>query len=336
VPGPSLRGVLRGRSGANGGHGIITKASVKLYPWYGPPEVKFSEQPGLPASGKTLGEVPQGYKAFMILLPSTEVMFEALLRIGKAEIASCVMATGPAVLPYGEGNDEQWAEIQKMEAAGMVFEDLAFRSIVVLLGSDTSRGLEYREKYLLEIMRQLEGVSLPLTSQQGAVMFAGLMWHFGFVTMAFRRTGDFFVSPTSDGSPDIMLKMRNAAVELIQPYIDKGLVVNTGKVDLFLIPSENSTAGFHEENVTYYDPWDPDSLQAEREIIQKSEDPNGPFKSFGVPHLGGGLTIETVSHNHQRWGPIYDNYDMWLRQIKDMLDPNSVGDWSAYIPGVFP
>ena len=37
-PGFSLRGILRGRTGANGGHGVITKASVKLYPWYGPPE----------------------------------------------------------------------------------------------------------------------------------------------------------------------------------------------------------------------------------------------------------------------------------------------------------
>ncbi len=41
-PGFSLRGILRGRAGANGGHGVITKAAVKLYPYYG--EVPGSEE----------------------------------------------------------------------------------------------------------------------------------------------------------------------------------------------------------------------------------------------------------------------------------------------------
>lgn len=105
---------------------------------------------------------------------------------------------------------------------------------------------------------------------------------------------------------------------------------------MFLVPGEHSSVGFHEENVSFYDPWDPDSLQALREVAHISEDTNGAFRSFGVPHLGGGLQIEYTSHVHQNWGPIYDNYDLWLRKIKEMLDPKGVGDWSAYIPFIFP
>jgi hypothetical protein len=102
------------------------------------------------------------------------------------------------------------------------------------------------------------------------------------------------------------------------------------------LATEHSSVGGHDENITQYDPWDPESLQALREIAQKTEDPEGPFGRYGVPHLGGGLQLETVSHVHQNWGPKYDNYDVWLRKIKQMLDPNNVGDWTAYVPPVFP
>lgn len=237
-PGPSLRGVLRGRSGANGGHGIISKASVKLYPWYGPQEVKLTAEPGLPPSAKRLTEVPRGYKVFVIKFPNQSDMFEALIRIGRAEIASCLMAA--LMFPYGEGNDEQWAEIQKLMEMGIDFTKIASEAVALVIGADTSRGLEYREKCLMEITGQLGGGPLPLT------------------------------------------------------------------------PSE------------------------QREVAQISEDPNGAFRSFGVPHLGGGLQIEYANHVHQNWGPIYDNYDVWLRKIKEMLDPNGVADWSAYVPAIFP
>ena len=66
-PGFSLRGILRGRTGANGGHGVITKASVKLYPWYGPPQWEQTRQPGEALSKGQLEKVPDGYK---VLIPS--------------------------------------------------------------------------------------------------------------------------------------------------------------------------------------------------------------------------------------------------------------------------
>ena len=333
-PGPSLRGVLRGRSGSNGGSGIITKASVKLYPWYGPPDIKFTAAPGVPPSGKRISEVPPNYKAMIIMFPSQSAMFEALINIGKAEIASALM--GALVFPYGEGNDEQWAVIQQMAAAGISFTQVASQGVALILGSDTQRGLEYKEKCLMEIAGQMGGGPVPIPPSDQAGLFAAAMLHFGFVTAAFRRTGDFFVSPTSDGSPDFMLNLRKNAEQMLKPYMEKGLFQQLGIPEMFVMPGENNSIGFHEENVSFYDPWDPDSLDALRDMVHKSEDPNGQFRSYGVPHLGGGLQIEWVSHVHQNFGPIYDNYDKWMRSIKGMLDPNGVGDWSAYIPAIFP
>lgn len=333
-PGPSLRGVLRGRSGANGGHGIISKVSVKLYPWYGPPDVTFAAEPGKPPSAKRLTDIPQGYKVFLFMFPSQKDMFEALVRIGRAELTTALM--GALLFPYGEGNDEQYRVIEEMKKRGVSFTDIANKGVVLVLGADTPRGLAYKEKCLMEVAGQLGGTPMPLPPSDQASAFAAAMWHIGFVTAAFRRTGDFFVSPTGDASPDMMLNMRQRAESLITPYMKKGLFQDLGVPEIFIVPSEHSSVGLHEENVSFYDPWDPASLEALREMAQKVEDPEGDFRSLGVPHLGGGLQIEWKNHVHQNWGSIYDNYDVWLRAIRGMLDPNDVGDWSAYIPSIFP
>jgi len=44
------------------------------------------------------------------------------------------------------------------------------------------------------------------------------------------------------------------------------------------------------------------------------------------------MQIEDIEHVHERWGPLYDNADLWLQKVRNMLDPNRVADWSAYIP----
>ena len=78
-PGPSLRGILRGQSGANGGHGVITKAAVKLYPWYGPGEW---EMKGPLPSLKKPDKVLDGFKLFEITFPSEERLYDATRAIG--------------------------------------------------------------------------------------------------------------------------------------------------------------------------------------------------------------------------------------------------------------
>ncbi|MBI5446662.1 MAG: FAD-binding oxidoreductase [Deltaproteobacteria bacterium] len=331
-PGPSLRGVLRGRSGANGGHGVITKAAVKCYPWYGG-EWKFQGQPGTVTSAKRV-PVPANYENFVLTFPSPDDLWEAMARVGRAEIAACVM--GAFLFPQEEGNDEQWAEIQKLQQIGFNWAEVSTRSVAIVLGSETARGMEYRKNCLMHICREMGGASIPLAPEQASALFAGGVFHFGFLTEAIRRTGDFFVNPTHDATVDMVKIARKSTIELIQPYMDKGLVQQTGAVDLYATATEHNSIGCHVENITFYDPWDPDSLQALREIAERGEDPHGSLGAFGVPQLGGGLQIEFVNHLHQKWGPVYDNYDASLRKIKQALDPNNVGDWSAYVPPIFP
>ena len=101
-------------------------------------------------------------------------------------------------------------------------------------------------------------------------------------------------------------------------------------------PEENLSIGAQGISTAQYDPYDPASLNGARQFIDGLFDPRSEFQRYGIPSRGGCLQIESVTHVHQNWGHLYDNYDRWLRQIKKMLDPNTVADWTAYIPPEYP
>ena len=106
-PGFSLRGILRGRTGANGGHGVITKASVKLYPWYGPAEWRQEKLPGEPPVLGQIDRVPDGFRTYIPTFSSVDVALEAAADFCREEIlyALSIAILLSDVLP--EGNDEQ-------------------------------------------------------------------------------------------------------------------------------------------------------------------------------------------------------------------------------------
>ena len=108
-PGFGLRGILRGHSGANGGNGVITKVSHKLYPWYGPPQWELK---GSPPGMKQLEEVLDGYKFFIITFPSVEIMHDAVREVGQAEITYSIMQFLEGI--KSESNDEFFAIIQEI------------------------------------------------------------------------------------------------------------------------------------------------------------------------------------------------------------------------------
>lgn len=333
-PGLSLRGILRGHTGANGGHGVITKASVKLYPWYGPPEWEFV---GTPPGLKQLEKVLDGYRVFVITFPTKDHMSDALREIGQAEIACSVYVLCAAFGLLGEGNDESWENYQNfLKLGGPELLELLNTSLSVVLGARSSREMEYREKCLLRIGEKWGGTLNPLFNDPVVLtqQFAYLMWAFGSIRYVFRLATDFFISPCSDGTEDMINNLHRVALEMIEPHMAKGTLLQADAV--FHLPYEDYSVGSHIEHVYYYDPFDADSLTGTTALIGETMDPEGKCRRFGVPALGGGLQFEPVHHVHQRWGPIYDNYDVWLRKIKAGLDPNSVADWGCYIPPVFP
>jgi glycolate oxidase len=329
-PGFSLRGILRGRAGANGGNGVITKCSVKLYPWYAgiPMTYEMKRKPNQPISAAMLEKVPENYHAVVLTFPDTEKMMKASTEIGQAELA-CIVA--PAYLADGvmaEGNDEQYAAMKDMKPQDPT---KVGRSVPVFVNGHSKRELEYREKAVMEVMKKWDGYLDPEYNEPKALAhrFQYQIWSVG---TSMRGTGDFMVSiQGADGSTEMHLNYRPVEFDAFKPFSSRGSIVQPN-MGMSYRPMEHYALGSSGGIATGYDPWDPESLAAAREYMNMVYDSNSPFRRFSYTNRGAMMQVEDIEHVHQRWGPLYDNADAWLMKVRNMLDPNRVADWTGYIP----
>jgi len=328
-PGFSLRGILRGRAGANGGHGVITKCSVKLYPWYADPPsyYEMKRQPGEALSAGQIDKIPDNYRINVLTFPTTEQMMKASTEIGQAELA-CIVA--PAYLATGfneEGNDEQWAEMKE----GMMRDpDKIARSVPVFVNGHSTRELEYRERAVMSVMEKWDGYLDPEYNDPKVKcqMFMYQIWSVG---VGLRGTGDFMVSiQGADGSTEMHLNYRPIEFDAFKPFRERGEIVQPN-LGMAYRPMEHFSLGSSGGIATGYDPFDPSSLAAAREYMDLVYDTDSPFRRFSYTNRGAMMQVEDIEHIHQRWGPLYDNCDVWLQMVRNMLDPNRVADWSGYI-----
>jgi glycolate oxidase len=329
-PGFSLRGILRGRAGANGGNGVITKCSVKLYPWYAgtPMTYPMVKQPGEALSAAMLEKVPEKYHAVVLTFPDTEKMMKASTEIGQAELA-CIVAPAYLAGTYmGEGNDEQVVMMQKEKTKD---QTRVGRSVPIFVNGHSQRELEYRKKAVMEVMKKWDGYLDPEYNdpKQLAHRFQYQMWSLG---VSLRGTGDFMVSiQGADGSTEMQLKYRPVEVSAFKPFIDRGDIIQPN-MGMSYRPMEHYSLGSSGGIATAYDPWDQLSLASARDYLNMVYDSNSPFKRFSYTNRGAMMQVEDIEHIHERWGPIYENADQWLMKVRNMLDPNRVADWTGYIP----
>jgi glycolate oxidase len=329
-PGFSLRGILRGRAGANGGHGVITKCAVKLYPWYaGPPtQYEMKRQPGEALSAAQLEKVPDNYRAIILTFPDTEKMMKASTEIGQAELA-CIVA--PAYLATGfheEGNDEEWA---KMKEGAQEDPTKVGRSVPVFVNGHSARELEYRERAVMAVMEKWDGY-LDTEYNDPKMLAQRFQYQIWSTGVGLRATGDFMVSiQGADGSTEMQLNYRPVEFEAFKPFSQRGDIIQP-YYGMSYRPMEHYSLGSSGGIATGYDPWDPGSLAAAREYMDLVYDANSPFRRFSYTNRGAMMQVEDIEHIHQRWGPLYDNADVWLQKVKMMLDPNNVADGTGYIP----
>jgi glycolate oxidase len=330
-PGFSLRGILRGRAGANGGHGVITKCSVKLYPWYADPPSNYEmkRQPGEALSAGQTDKIPDNYRVNVLTFPTTEQMMKASTEIGQAELA-CIVA--PAYLATGfneEGNDEQWAKMKEEVARDPT---KIARSVPVFVNGHSARELEYRERAVMAVMEKWGGYLDPEynNTKVKCQMFMYQIWSLGVGGL--RGTGDFMVSiQGADGSTEMHLNYRPVEFDAFKSFRERGAIVQPN-MGMSYRPMEHFSLGSSGGIATGYDPFDPNSLDAAREYMDLVYDANSPFRRFSYTNRGAMMQVEDIEHVHQRWGPLYDNCDVWLQKVRNMLDPNRVADWSGYIP----
>jgi glycolate oxidase len=316
-PGPSLRSILRGAGPSSGGMGVFTKAATKIYHWPGPPVT--------PISGISPNYIPSQladkFVARYYSFPSTEKMVEAARKISESEISqqlSHSAAMMASSISTSNEEDLEWLAKIRQASRGPGF--------VIMIAGNSSRELEYKKKVLQKITEETQGVSLK--EIEDPEINQGVVWRFVRMTTAVREahraTGVWFGNMAGHNYSAITAKYSQTAAKLKDDLIKQGLLFDgdRGMLDLMLWPQEHGHRGLAEVVFRYFPtPETMAGIEYLREECRKvalNEHQGGPYS------VAGDLL-------HDRFGPHYSNYQIWLRKAKQAFDPNGVSEYANYI-----
>jgi glycolate oxidase len=334
-PGPSLRGIVRGRRGSYGGLGIFTKCAVKLSPWPGPAVMSVE---GLIPSYNT--PMPENFRVFTLAFPNMESYADAYCKIYDADIGYIAHRQfnllgediWPAYITMFVDPDKTTDDLEELLKMPEIqkFTAEAKRSFQLILAGMTPRDIEYQEKALGEILAETGGKIV-------AQMAEPIMQRFTFlylIKMCFKAinmslAGTYVGSFAQHGTPDFLVShLYPAAREVMGRHQERGFIAKTGSDSMMAAVSGLGGGGDCTfEQFCHYDPYDKESVKGALAYYADAA------KAARERGMHGGLedcyreiTKEELeeSRRHAPQPAIY----VFQRKIKEAFDPNSIGDGS--------
>jgi glycolate oxidase len=333
-PGPSLRGLCRGIRGARGGMGVYTKAGLKLTHWPGPPELAIKGT--IPAYRAT---IPDTLRVYTLGFPSWPAYADAQHKILDNEIGYifhrqfAMMGTdlGPAFWilycdPTKTLSDiEEYArkpEIQKLT------EEMR-RSFQFIMAGRSLRDIEFQHKVLDRILAETGGWKVARLAEKDMAEFTYLyMVRLGHKALNFAYVGGYLGSWTQKGPPEYVI--RYVPIAEAGGYRDQesGLLAQCGG-DSMMGPGGTFGGGGNAvlEQFIQYDIADRESIKA---AIRHMHDARADALKHGFPAGKETLYIQvamTDEELHQQYRNSAQPLAYRLQgKIKELLDPNDVGD----------
>jgi hypothetical protein len=337
-PGPSLRGIFRGRNGANGGMGVFTKVALKLSPWPGPPELPVEGI--VPAYNMAL---PGNFRFYTLALPSWKAYADAYYKIYDAEIGYICHRQfsmlgedlGPAFwMMYKDPTkslDDLEDFVNKPEIKALT-EEMRHYSFQIILAGQVPGEIEYQEKALDQILAETGGHKVAAMSEPDMERFALLYFvrlpskHLNNV-LAGGRQGTF----AQRWSPDLVTEYGPIAAELLRKHQESGRLVTSGGDSMMGPMSDTGGGGVCAfEQFLAYARADMDSVLAARDFcadarkvareLQLGRGNEGELTE-GVPKAELQARLAAApqpARFHWQW------------KIKQMLDPNDAADSNSY------
>lgn len=318
--GPSVRALAAGNAAANGGLGVFTKGAVKLYHWPGPkvlpvegvsPNYRLREQPWF------------GFWFFTV--PSYEKAADAGNKIGQSEIA-IILQKGMAwkiAADSGRDMNEVMANLTEISAQmeGRV------GGWIVLVGADTEREFRYKEKVLMQIVKDVDGELLPFLEDNPDVKsrFLSRWARSSSCDRQCRRTGGGRLSAfMTEDSIDHQMNVAKVSTELKKELIKAGKIWDDGGDQGLGNFGEHGRVG-HVEQIAMAHVTD-EGFATLRNYGAKSmelmSDPK--YKITGMVPPGWTKAAREVIG-----GP----YVYWATKIKKAIDPHNVSESSFYTSG---
>jgi len=334
-PGPSLRGIIRGKVGAMGALGVFTKCALKLAPWPGP--TVFPVEGTVPAYKSSLPDI---IRTYTVVFPSWKDYADGIYKIYDAEIcyiahrqfsmlgedlwpAFCTMYTDPT-----KSLDDLEEFVNKPEVKALTDEVRHYAFQIVLAGM-TRRDLEYQEKVLDKILADTGGHRVAAMSEPEMERFVALyLLRLPFKHLNYVYGGGKTQYFRPDGTPDYAIEAAPAMIEVLRKQQENGLLPQTGGDSLMsAITGIGGGGDFHFEQFVQYARADPESLDAALKCLHAAH-------QLGLQTLPGmHPALEGLSGEEFQAAlaalPQSGRYH-WQWKIKQMLDPNGSGDSASY------
>ncbi|MHA1147453.1 MAG: FAD-binding oxidoreductase [Promethearchaeota archaeon] len=312
-PGISLRGIMRGQSGAKSGIGVFTAVAIKLYPY--PCDTKWNIS-GISPNYEF--EIPDFMEYFLLSYRNYDAVENALYLLSQEEIAFSMYSTpklATAAL-FGRSITEMMDNMIKLGALKKL--------LVVLICARTRREFEYKKKVLTKIVEETRGRDITKKgkfipkSQSYVEALRSMLGFHGFIA-----TGTFQSTFGGIDSIKLAFQMAKLNVPLKKKYIEQRLLPNDEGESIWITGYEHGHYA-HCEMPTMYSLSVPESKEA---MFQYFEETN---ELSLKEHLNFPFFIEG-DKQHDLWGPHACNYNIWLRKIKEAFDPNNCADSGFYI-----
>ncbi|MEN6475363.1 MAG: FAD-dependent oxidoreductase [Syntrophaceae bacterium] len=320
-PGPSLRGIMRGWGGAQGGLGVFTKVAIKIYSW---PGEKDNVKTGTGTLMDLKTQVPKTHRLYFLFSPSYEKFGDLAYKIGNAEIGyvHCKAAFGATFNFMAPRASKKILTNPVLYSIMRTFQ----HGTLFMLCAHTDRELAFQEKVLRQIVDETDSILLCTDK----LPFNGMFWwgtHRSiFPCIAgFRPGGDFFTSMGSNETYDNQIYASKLTEQIKRKYIDNGTFFEDLADCTWGGIYEGTSNWGHMEEIVMFDRRDKGNYESRFEYMRETRDLTiEKSLGFGLSSLGFG--------DYKIYGPMMYNFHHWQSKVKQAFDPNNASDGSFYVP----
>ncbi|MDI6830887.1 MAG: FAD-binding oxidoreductase [Actinomycetota bacterium] len=310
-PGPSLRGIMRGASGAFGGLGIFTKCALKLFNWPGPPV--------LDAEGTVFDSVverPENMRFYGCVFHRAADFADAVYELGEAEIGYLCLRITLGSFPMAMAPKLYRKLMRAPNLRSIIYDALRY-PLTVLLAGDSEDELLYQEAVLMKIVKGHDGIVLDMQLSPVAPMLPLNLIRASLIPAAFRLGGTFCTNLDENDALDSQMDWADAVAEVKRPWIESGAILDDGGENPYFVPYENNTWA-HCEVVHMYSVHEEKSLRALKPISFLST----------LEAIERCMTPLSVLNPEVRkaLSPLAGHFNRWQKSISAAFDPGQAAD----------
>ncbi len=314
-PGPSLRGVMRGKAGALSGNGIFTACALKLFVWPGPP---CPDPQGLFYDLDM--EMPQGTKLYYLLFPDYESWGEAFYALAQENIDYNMQKAAVGVVPL-----ILFPHLNRLIATRISIRKTleALRHGIMLVIAAGSKGeMDFKEGVVRAVVAENRGIAIDLSGTPVGPSFTWSIVSGAVPGMAFRPGGQMQSGLGPNDAWDTAVAWDRASEIIKKRWIGEGGCVDDGGDACVDMAWEGGAIG-HSEQLWYYDPRDERHQEAVKGLVL----------DFFLQALQDCCDQPWNIFPQQRMvvGPLLGDFNRWQKELHRMLDPRGAADCQFYV-----